>query len=172
MVTAPTDPSRTLRRIYTACQIIPALLLVAYIAGSLILVGGRVGEGQSENWDALLPWPVFPVPAWVLIPFAVVSAAIVVPLCLRAPAATVSRLITAVGQTGAAIAAAAVFAFVFPADTGLIPMPNDDGSYLGAQWIAIPFLLFCVVVLITTTIVKGKEYDRLRASGALYGDRG
>lgn len=157
-------------RIYTTCQVGAALILVAFIVGSLVFVGGRVGRSQSEIWGQFMDWPIFPVPAWLLVVPAAVGALVVVPLCVLAPPASVGKLITAVGQTGAAVGAAALFMFLFPANAGVFAVPGDAGGYLGAHWVAIPLGVFSMVVLLITVTAKGREYDRLRASGELYRD--
>lgn len=72
-----------LHRIYVVCQIFLAVVLLAFIVGSLIFTGGRVGEAQNTNWDEVWRWPVFPVPAWILIVPAIVGAFVVLPMCIR-----------------------------------------------------------------------------------------
>ncbi len=164
---ATADRGRVLRRIYSACQILAALILVAFIAGSLIFTGGRVAQQQSENWSEVWDWPVFPVPAWLLIVPAVIGAIVVVPMCLRTPAGLANRLLGAIGQTVVAGGAAVVFMFLFPAEDGPFPMPEPEDGYLGWHWIALIPAVFSLVVLIVALVVKGREYERLRMTGGL-----
>lgn len=164
---ATADRGRGLRRIYSACQLLIALLLVAFIAGSLIFTGGRVAEQQSANWSEVWAWPVFSVSAWLLIAPAVIGAIVVVPMCLRTPAGLANRLLGGIGQTAVAGGAAVVFMFLFPSEDGPFPMPEPDDGYLGWHWIALIPTAFSLIVLIVALIVKGREYERLRMTGGL-----
>jgi hypothetical protein len=171
-MTSPSNPAiadrgRVLRRMYSVCQIFAALLLVAFIAGSLLFTGGRVAQQQSANWSEVWDWPVFPVPAWLLIAPAVIGAIVVVPMCLRTPAGLANRLLGAIGQTVVAGGAAVVFMFLFPSEEGPFPMPEAEDGYLGWHWIALIPTAFSVVVLIVALVAKGREYERLRMSGEL-----
>ena len=163
-MTRVSDGGKTLRRLFLVCQGFAAAVLVAFIAGSLIFTGGRVGEMQSTNWAEVWSWPVFPVPAWLLIVPAVIAAIVVIPMCIRTPARRANLFLGAIGQTIGAAAAAIAFMFLFPADTGVFVQPVVDG-YLGMHWIALPFDLFCVIVLIVALVKKGGEYEKLRAAG-------
>lgn len=161
------DRARTLSRIFTISQLAAAGLLVLFIAGSLVFVGGRVSSLQSEAWPALWDWPVFPVPGWLLVALAAVGAAVVVPMSVLTPPAHAPRLLGGIGQAFAAGCSAVLFSGLFPATEGLIPMPTEDGTYLGPHWIAAVLSLFSMVVLIIAIVFKYGEYERLRKSGAL-----
>lgn len=154
-----------LHRIYVVCQIFLAVVLLAFIVGSLIFTGGRVGEAQNTNWDEVWRWPVFPVPAWILIVPAIVRAFVVLPMCIRTPAARANILLGAVGPTFAAGGSAVLFMFLFPADDGPFPMPDPDDGSLGWHWVALVPTVFSLVVLIIAVAVKGREYERIRLSG-------
>lgn len=160
------DRGTILRRIYATAQIFMAALLVAFIAGSLLFTGGRVASQQNANWPEAWGWPVFPVPAWLLIVPALIGVIVVVPMSMRTPAARTPLLLGAVGQTVAAGGSAIVFSFLFPAETGLIPMPGDSDLFLGWHWIAAALSLASILVLIVAVAAKGREYERLRTSGA------
>jgi len=161
------DRGLVLSRIYAACQLLPAGLMLVFIFGSLILVGGRVAVTQSEMWPQVFDWPLFGVPEWLLMVPAVVGAAVVIPLCVLTDAAHWSRLLAAVRFTLVAVGAAVFFTFVF---TFANERPADGWSLasITAHWWALPFVLFSLVVLIVALIAKGPEYERLRKSGELY----
>lgn len=164
---AAPDRGRALRRVYSACQIFMAAVLIAFIVGSLIFTGGRIAEQQSANWSEVWSWPVFPVPAWLLVVPAVLGAIVVVPMCLRTPPGLANRLLGAVGQTVAAAGAAVLFMFLFPSDGGPFPMPQAEDGSLGWHWLALIPSAFSLVVLIVAVAAKGREYDRLRMTGGL-----
>ena len=42
-------------------------ILVAFLVGSLVLSGAQVTAGGDPAWDAVVPFPVFPVPPWLMI---------------------------------------------------------------------------------------------------------
>jgi len=167
MVNGTRDRGAVLRRIYSIALGFNALVLVAFIAGSMIFTGGQVAEGGSTKWQPVWYWPVFPVPAWLLIVPAFIAAVVVIPMCIRTPARLLPRIIGAAGVAGASAASAAIFMFMFPASSGLFPLP-EAGTFLGLHWIALALSLFCLLPLIVTFFVKGPEYDRLRMTGGLY----
>lgn len=154
-------------RVFVIAQLVPVALFLAYLVGSLVFVGARLGESQSPVWGEILPWPVFFVPAWLIVVPALIGAALVVPLCIRVPAALVGGLTGAMGPAMGAVLASAGFGLLFPASDGLLPL--SDGEYLGSQAAAVPFGVFSVAVLAATAAAKGREYDRLLRSGELFG---
>ncbi|MDY0908376.1 hypothetical protein [Microbacterium sp. CFBP9034] len=164
---AAPDRGRVLRRVYAVCQIFIGVVLLAFIVGSLLFTGGRVSEQQSTNWSEVWSWPVFPVPAWLIIVPAVVGAIVVVPMCLRTAAGLANRLLGAIGQTIVAAGAAVLFMFLFPSDSGPFPMPQAEDGYLGWHWIALIPTAFSLVVLIVALATKSREYERLRLTGGL-----
>lgn len=66
----PVGPRRAVLvvdRIYLACQLWAAAVLLAFIIGSLLFTGGQVLEDDGQIYDEVWQWPVFYVPAWVLV---------------------------------------------------------------------------------------------------------
>lgn len=158
------DRGRHVRLVFAACQCFAALLLVCFIVGSLLFTGGRIGESQSANWPELWDWPVFAVPAWLMVTPAVVAALVVVPVASRTPARRAALLLGAIGQTAAAAASAVAFMILMPASEGPISHPIGEGA-LGLHWAALPFDAFCAVVLVVALVRKGPEYERRRIAG-------
>lgn len=169
MVTRARDRATLLSRIYTIALGFNALVLVAFIAGSMIFTGGQVAESETTKWEPVWYWPVFVVPPWLLIVPAAVAAIVVVPMCILTPAAQAPRIIGALGVTGAAIASEVIFMLMFPADSGLFPLP-EEGTYLGLHWIALALSVLCLPVLIVAIVVKGIAYERIRKTGAEFYD--
>lgn len=153
--------------IFTSSQVALAGLLVAFIAGSLLFVGGRVAPMQNEAWPQLWAWPVFTVPGWLPVALAVVGAAVVMPMSVLTPAAMAPRLLGAISQAFAAGGAAVLFSGLFPAETGVMPMPSGDGLFLGLHWVAVPLSLFSIGVLVIALLAKGGEHERSRRTGGL-----
>jgi len=163
-VTGAPRLTRAVERAFSWSQSAMALILVAFIVGSLIFTGGQVGPRQSAPWDQVRAWPVFSVPAWVMIGLGVVGAITVIPLAVMTPIERVPRLLTAIAQAFAGGGAALLFAGMFPSDTGPIPMPGDSAAFLGAHWVATALCAFSIVVLIAALIVRVPAYERLRKS--------
>ncbi|MDQ1215221.1 hypothetical protein [Microbacterium arborescens] len=55
--------------------IVPPAALVVYLVGSLILSGGQVSETTGVKWSVAVPYPLFVMPAVVLIALASASVA-------------------------------------------------------------------------------------------------
>ena len=60
-----------------------------------------------------------------------------------------------------------LFGFAFPAASGLLPVPDDPGKYLGQHGVAAALLAFCFLVLVVAMPVKLPAYERLRKAGTL-----
>jgi len=160
-------PARIVDTIYLICQLVPAALLVAFIVGSLLFTGGQVLDDGERIYDEVWRWPVFPVPAALLIVPAAVSAVLVVPLVVLTRVAVADRLINRWGQTFVAVGAGVAFAIAFPSPSGPLPVPNSEDSFLGAHWIAAALSAFCWVVLVLGMLAKLPAHQRLRDSRQL-----
>lgn len=118
-------------------------------------------------YEAAWDWPVFPVPAWLLVLPAAVGAAVVLPLVVLTPAAYVSRLISHLGQTVPAIGAGVAFSVLFPAPTGTWPDAARPADYLGSAGVAAALSAFSLVVLLVGIAAKAPAHERLREAGDL-----
>lgn len=161
-----TDRGLALWRIYRIAMAFNALVLVAFIAGSMVFTGGQVAEGETTKWQPVWYWPVFPVPPWLLIVPAALAALLVIPMCVWTPAERAPRMNAALGITGVAAASPVIFMLMFPADSGWFPL-SDDGRYAGLHWIALALTIFCLLVVIVALVAKGLAYERLRKAGTL-----
>lgn len=150
------DRATVLWRIFYISLAFNGLVLVAFIAGSMFFTGGQMGESDTTKWQPVWYWPVFPVPAWLLIIPAAVAAVVVVPLCILTPAGHAPRLLSGLGVTAASGVSAVVFMIMFPADWGVFAMPGGD-TYLGLHWVALVLTLWCAPVLIVGVVAKGAE---------------
>ena len=163
---------RILDRIYLACQLVAAGLLVAFIVGSLVFTGGQVIADGDQLYDEVWTWPVFPVPAWLVIIPAAVAALVVIPLVVTTKVSDAGSLIGRWGQTIVGVGAGVFFAVAFAETSGTIPIPGRTGLYAGAHWIAAALFGFCFVVVLVGMAVKLPAEARLRRAGKLPGDLG
>lgn len=166
MTKSRTDPATLLWRIFFLSLAFNGLVLVAFIVGSMLFTGGQMGESDTTKWQPVWYWPVFPVPAWLLIIPAAIAAIVVIPLCIVTPAAQAPRLLGGIGVTAASAVSAIVFMIMFPSDSGVFPLGDGD-TYLGLHWIALALTLWCAPLLIIGAIVKGTAYERMRKAGTL-----
>lgn len=142
---------------YLACQLVIAAVFVAFVIGSLLFTGGQVLQDADRSYEQAWDWPVFPVPAWLLIIPATISAVLVIPLVATTSVADAPDLIGRWGQTIVSVGAGFGFAAAFRA---------SDGS-LGGHWVAAAMSAFCFLVIVLGMIVKLPAHERLRKAGKL-----
>ena len=147
------------------CLLIPVALLILFLVGSLLFTGGKVLQEGDTIWDDVWSFPVFPVPAWLLLVPAVVSALLVVPFVVTTPVADAPRIAARFGQALAAGLAAVFFAFAFPASDGFVAMPEAGDGYLGLHLVAALITVVVVLVLAVGLFTKGGAHDRARREG-------
>lgn len=147
------------------CLLIPVALLVLFLVGSLVFTGGQVLQEGDTIWADVWSFPVFPVPSWLLIVPAAVSALLVVPFVATTPVAQAPRIAARFGQALAAGLASVFFAFAFPAADGFVAMPDAGDGYLGLHLAAAVITVVVVLVLAVGLFVKGGAHDRARREG-------
>ncbi|MCP2635103.1 hypothetical protein K0817_000805 [Microbacterium sp. HD4P20] len=128
---------------YVAVAVLPALILVVFLVGSLILSGGQVSPTMDTKWDAVVAYPLFPVPTPLLVGLAIASVALVVLVVATAWPGDLPGLRGLIGPTVSAIIAAVLL-------SGLVP---DEGRRYGdvvwgGQWVAGLISLAALVVLL------------------------
>ena len=141
---------------YTGCQLVPPLLLVLYLVGSLLLSGGRVLPNGHEIWDAVVPWPLFVVPEWLSITLSAVGLALVIPLVVTTRLPDTPQLNALFSYTTAAAVSSWFFSNSFNADG----LPER-------HWIASVMAIICIVVILVRLATIG-PFDRLRKAGLLF----
>lgn len=128
---------------YAIFCLVPPVLLVVYLVGSLLFTGGQVSEAMDPIWDQVLPYPLFAMPAVVLIVPAAISLILAVCLVSVCRAEDVLRLRGSIGPTAAAIMSSIGFA-------ALVPDGGSRYAYggLGDQWVAAALFAASLVVLL------------------------
>lgn len=164
MTPRDTGARRALHVVFVVSQLLPVALLLAYVIGALILSGAQVFPSQSAAYDAVVPYPVFPVPAWLLIAPAVVGLVAIVPLAIGATAMDAPRFESYLRFTLGAGVSALLFMWAFPSDSGWIPL--DDG-YVGWHWVALAISIVIVAIEGVMIAITGPRYDRLKKAGEL-----
>lgn len=152
---------------YGCASLLPVVLMLLFLVGSLVLSGAQVGPGGRPVYGAPVHFPLFVVPDWVSIGCAAVATVLVVPLVVTTSAAYGGRLVGMVPNTLASIIANAFFSRAFPASTGLVAAWNDPNVYLGAHLYGAGLGVLCVIILILRVIAVNGEYERLKRAGEL-----
>lgn len=152
---------------YAAAALIPVLLLLLFLVGSLALSGAQVTPDGRPRYGAPVPFPLFVVPDWVSIGCAAVTIVLVIPLMVTTPIGWVGRLVGMLSYSGGAFIADGLFAFAFPSETGPLRAPADPEVFLGNHIFGAGLSLLCAIILFVRIAVTNREYKRLRAAGEL-----
>lgn len=142
---------RPVAKAYVWTQLVPAIILVVFLVGSLLFSGGQVFADRSPGWDVVIPFPLFPVPWWLFAGLGVVGLGCALTWALRAAPRESLGLTGAFGVTCAGGFAALYFEFAF----------MDDPVLSGPYWIGAASSAVAAIVLVTAGIVTGR---RARAS--------
>ncbi|MBT2500710.1 hypothetical protein J7E25_16565 [Agromyces sp. ISL-38] len=169
---AARDPRRRgphvlILRTFAGAQLIPTVIFIAFLIGSLLLSGSQALPDDRPRYDVIVPFPIFVVPEWVSVFLGVVAAALVVPLLVTTKIVQAPQLNAAFAYSIGATVANLYFAFTFPASSGMIAKPSDPMVYLGAHWIGAALAAACVVVVAARAIPFSVRYDRLRRAGLI-----
>ncbi|MGM1016124.1 MAG: hypothetical protein ACQEW8_01120 [Actinomycetota bacterium] len=138
------QPLGLLRLITLICCLAAALQLLLPAVTRLALNGGRVfyGDEQMSLWGAVLPWPVFHVPAWLTI-LTVAVGSIAGGLYLFLGGRRVSfdtAYIVTMGLLLFGVFPWAIAALGMDA-SGIISTPGEDGYPIGWHWISVPLVV-------------------------------
>lgn len=147
MTARTSDRLRPIGLAYVWSQLLPALLLIAFLIGALLFSGGQVGAGQSPNWDVVIPFPVFPVPAWLLIGFGGVGVLLAAVWAVRSRDDEALALSGALGVTIAACVASMFFGLAFLGDAALA----------GPFWAGMVLAAVSATILTITAAVRGRR---------------
>lgn len=152
---------------YAAAALIPVLLLLVFLVGSLLFSGAQVTLDDRPRYGAPIPFPLFVVPDWLSIGCAVITAVLVIPLMATTSVGWGGRLVGMLSYSGGAFIADGLFAFAFPSETGPLPTPADPEVFLGNHIFGAGLSLLCAIILFVRIAVTDREYKRLRAAGEL-----
>lgn len=143
----PSSPRRRLHasatRAFAVVAIVPPAALVVFLVGSLILSGGQVSETTNGIWGVAVPYPLFVMPAIIMIVLAAASVVLAVVSALTARREDVPGLRGLIGPTIAAAIAAVLFAGLTPEDGARV-----GDAVWGAQWTAAPISALAVLVVL------------------------
>lgn len=130
-------------------------ILVLFLVASLVFTGGQAVRTQSVPYDALVPFPIVPLPGWLFVVLASLLLLAVVGYTWRAQMLDVPQLVR-LFRTVSASAGSAFFFLI--AGTRV-----DDPAFAYALWID----LAALAVLCVPAIRFVREYDRRRRAGEL-----
>lgn len=137
--------------------LVQAGILVAFLVSSLVLSGAQVTAGGDPAWEAVVPFPVFPVPSWLMIGLGVIGLVAGIVWAATARAADAAALTGGVGPAVAGAFASGFFMFAFA----------DDGVPQGAFGIALAIGTVTVLVLFAAAVIHGARADRAAAGDSI-----
>lgn len=138
-----------------ATSLVQPAILVLFVLASLAFTGGQVMRTQSAPYDALLPFPIVPLPGWVLAVLAGFMLVAVVGYTWQAQMLDARQV---GGLFGPVIGSVVTALFFLLAGTTL-----EDPAFAYALWID----LAALAVLCVPAIRFVPEYDRRLRAGKL-----
>ncbi|MGU3358550.1 hypothetical protein ACLBWJ_14945 [Microbacterium sp. M4A5_1d] len=139
-------------RAFAIVAVIPSVALIVFLVGSLILSGGQVSESTRAKWAVAAPYPLFVMPAGVLIALAGAFVVLAVVSVATARRDDVPGLRGLIGPGIAAAIAAVLFAGMTP-ERGV----RAGDMVWGAQWTAAPISALAVVILVVGIAVLSRR---------------
>lgn len=136
--------------IYACCQMGTALIFVAFLVGSLLFSGAQVTRSQAPQWDPAIAFPVFPVPAWLLIGLAAAGVIAALVWVFTSRPAEAQTLTGAVGATVVAAAAPLFFILAFSA----------QGEPAEPYWVASCLTVVSGALIVVAAVLQGARRKR------------
>ena len=131
---------------------LPPAALVVFLVGSLLLSGGQASATMDATWDVVVPYPLFTVPAAVLLVFAAVSVVLAVLVVLTARRGDGVGLRGLLGPLLAATVSSMILSGVAP-DGG-----TRHGDVIwGDQLMAAPLSAAAVVIVLVGAVWVGRR---------------
>ena len=137
--------------------ILPPAALIAFLVGSLLLSGGQVTPGAGAKWDAVVPYPLFGMPAIVLLVLAAASVVLAVVLVLTARRGDHLGLRGLLGPLLGAVVAALGFSVFVPDGDG------GRGDVFGDQLMAVPVSAAAFVIVLVGAVWVGRRRSAVDA---------
>lgn len=137
--------------------LVPPALLVVFLVGSLIFSGGQVSESMDTKWGVVFPYPLFAVPATLLIALGVASIVLAVVVAVTNRFSDEERVRRLIGPIVASAISSVILAGAVP-DGGT----RWGDAFIGSQWIASLFFVAALAVLLLGMLASR---SRARARG-------
>jgi len=132
--------------------VLPPAALVVFLVGSLLLSGGQASATMDVKWDVVVPYPLFTVPAVVLLVLAAVSVVLAILVVLTARRGDEVGLRGLFGPLIAATLSSVILSGVAP-DGG-----TRRGDVIwGDQLMAAPLSAAAVVIVIVGAVWVGRR---------------
>lgn len=138
-----------------AASFAQAIIVILFLVASLVFTGSQAVRTQSALYDALVPFPIVPLPGWLFVVLASFLLPAVIGYAWRAQMLDIPQLLGLLGPVSASVMAA--FFFLLAGTT------VDDPAFAYALWID----LAALAVLCVPAIRFVREYDRRRRAGEL-----
>lgn len=141
--------------IYLLLRMLQAAVLIVFLLGSLALSGGQVAASGAPMWGAVVDFPLFQLPGWLLLGVSVVGVILAIPVVALARLADAGRVVGAFSATAAATAASFFFAWSQPQTT-----PEDSTLRWAAAITDGAVLLILLVIAGTVAALADRERSR------------
>ncbi|UJP09175.1 hypothetical protein L2X99_12050 [Microbacterium sp. KUDC0406] len=141
---------------YLLLRMLQAAVLIVFLVASLLFTGGQVAAKGAPIWGAVLDYPLFVLPGWLMLAVSALGVLMVVPVLSLARLTDAGRVVGAFSATAAATAASFFFAWSSPVD------PSS-----GLRWVAACTDGAVLVILLVVAGVIAYRSDRARAREGL-----
>ncbi|SFS03387.1 hypothetical protein SAMN04487783_0743 [Agrococcus baldri] len=139
-----------------------ALVLLTYVVGSLALTGGRMGRDLDPLYGQLLDWPLFQVPAWLVIAIGIVAFAAFVPMAALVGPDQSHRIPSAFSFTVAGVVLLSLLSqFAFPTVVS-VSAGGVVETEPGLHWIGIVLGVATIAAMLLLGGRAMTEHDRRR----------
>ncbi|MGN8551638.1 UNVERIFIED_CONTAM: hypothetical protein OHV15_03510 [Microbacterium sp. SLM126] len=136
--------------VFLSAVLVQTGILVAFLVGALLLSGAQVTAEGNANWEQVVPFPVFPVPAWLLTALASVALLAGIVWALTSRPADASALTGAIGPAVAGAFASGFFLFAF----------GEAGALATEYLLPLGISAAAVLVVFVGSVVQGARAGR------------
>lgn len=136
--------------VFASAVLVQAGILVVFLVASLLLSGAQVTADGDAHWEQAVPFPVFPVPSWLLAALSVVALAAGILWALTSRPADATALTGAIGPAVAGAFAPGFFLFAF----------GEDGAPATEYLPSLAISIGAVAVVLVAAVVQGARAGR------------
>lgn len=156
------------RNAFMVAAIGMAALMVGMIGCSILLAGGQIGPSANPVWGVVVPWPVFPIPVWLVVALGCIPPIASLILVPKARPEHFMQLNYLLGLTVILFGLVPVaLSRLFPATNGPIFDDNHpDLRIANHWWAAVPQVITVVLLIFGMIRVNIQERREAKAHDA------